>query len=175
MTAGATPAIAVSHVGFRPESSKRVIVRNPTLRSFTMRDIGSGPAFQIERPLAAASFDFDPAAMGDFSDINRTGLYQIRAGDELSPPFFIRADAWRRFLPVVVSYHRAQRCGIAVPNVHPVCHLDDARRRDNGVHVDTVGGWHDAYRVEDPEASTFELTLKDEFDIPANGRTSASR
>jgi len=44
----------------------------------------------------------------------------------------------------VVSYHHAQRCGVAVPNVHPVCHLDDARRRDNGEHVDTTGGWHDA-------------------------------
>ena len=37
-----------------------------------------------------------------------------------------------------------QRCGIAVPNVHPVCHLDDARRRDNGQYVDVTGGWHDA-------------------------------
>jgi hypothetical protein len=144
MTAGPTPAIAVSHVGFRPEAHKRVIVRNPALRSFSMREIGSGPPFKIERPLTPASFDFGPAVIGDFSDINRVGLYQVRAGDELSPPFFIRPDAWRRFLPTVVSYHRAQRCGTAVPNVHPVCHLDDARRRDNGVHVDTIGGWHDA-------------------------------
>lgn len=144
MTAGPTPAIAVSHVGFRPETRKRVIVRNLALRNFSMREIGSGPPSQIERPLMPASFDFGPAVAGDFSDVSRPGLYQIRAGDELSPPFFIRPDAWRRFLPTVVSYHRAQRCGTAVPNVHPVCHLDDARRRDNGAHVDTVGGWHDA-------------------------------
>ncbi|MGH9584252.1 MAG: hypothetical protein ACRD4O_15110 [Bryobacteraceae bacterium] len=79
--------------------------------------------------MTTESFDFAPAVIGDFSDIARPGLYQIRAGEELSPPFFIRHDAWRRFLPLVVSYHRAQRCGVAVANVHDVCHLDDARRR----------------------------------------------
>jgi hypothetical protein len=109
-----------------------------------MEDISSGPPFRIDRPLTAVDSAFGPAMVGDFSDVAREGLYQIRAGGELSPPFFIRPDAWRCHLPVVVSYHRAQRCGVAVPNVHPACHLDDARRRDNGVHVDTTGGWHDA-------------------------------
>ncbi len=109
-----------------------------------MRDISSGPAFRAERPLVSVSSDLGAAVAADFGDITRQGLYQIRAGDELSPPFFIRKDAWRRFLPVVVSYHRAQRCGVATPNVHGVCHLDDARRRDTGAHVDATGGWHDA-------------------------------
>ncbi|HSU61155.1 MAG TPA: glycoside hydrolase family 9 protein [Bryobacteraceae bacterium] len=144
MIAGPEPSIAVCHVGFRPEASKRVIVRNHDLRSFVMRDISSGPPFRVERPLTSVSSDLGPAVAGDFSGITREGLYQIDVGGELSPPFFIRPDAWRRFLPVVVSYHRAQRCGVAVPNVHAVCHLDDARRRDTGVHVDTTGGWHDA-------------------------------
>lgn len=144
MVAGSEPSIAVCHVGFRPEGRKRVIVRNQSLRNFLIYDIGSGPAFRMERSLLPLSSDLGSASAGDFSDIRRTGLYQIRAGEELSPPFFIRPDAWRRFIPLVVSYHRAQRCGVAVPNVHDVCHLDDARRRDDGAHVDTVGGWHDA-------------------------------
>ncbi len=38
----------------------------------------------------------------------------------------------------------SSRCGVAVANAHTACHLDDARRRDNGAHVDTTGGWHDA-------------------------------
>ncbi len=144
LTAGLEPSIAVCHVGFRPESRKRVLVRRPGVRSFVMNDISSGPAFRIERPLGPVASELGAAVAGDFSDVTREGLYQIRAGEELSPPFFIRPDAWRRFLPVVVSYHHAQRCGVAVPNVHAVCHLDDARRRDNGEHVDTTGGWHDA-------------------------------
>jgi len=144
MTAGPGPVIGISHVGFHPDSRKQFILRDRKARSFVILDISSGPRYESERPLAPVSSELGPAMAGDFSNLTRLGLYQIRAGNELSPPFFIRADAWRRFLPVVVSYHRAQRCGVAVPNVHPVCHLDDARRRDNGVHVDTTGGWHDA-------------------------------
>ncbi|MGH9623028.1 MAG: glycoside hydrolase family 9 protein [Bryobacteraceae bacterium] len=145
MTAGPEPAIAVCHVGFRPEANKRIVARNTNAPGvFSMYDISSGPAFRIERPLKPMHSDFAPALVGDFSDVRRPGLYQIRVGNEISPPFFIRPDAWRRYLPVVVSYHRAQRCGVAVPNVHAVCHLDDARRRDNDRHVDEVGGWHDA-------------------------------
>lgn len=144
MTPPAEPSIAVCHVGFRPEAQKRVIVRNTNARSYAMFDISSGPRFRIERALRPVASELGTAVAGDFSDVSRVGLYQIRAGEELSPPFFIRPDAWRRYLPVVVGYHHAQRCGVAVPNVHAVCHLDDARRRDNGVHVDTTGGWHDA-------------------------------
>lgn len=144
MTPGPDVTIAVSHVGFRPEGQKKVVVRQDSARSFELRDIGSGPGFKIERPLLPVASDLGAAAVGDFSDLTRTGLYQIRVGKELSPPFFIRPDAWRRFLPTVVSYHKAQRCGAAVPNVHDICHLDDARRRDNNQHVDTAGGWHDA-------------------------------
>ena len=145
MLAGPEPSIAVCHVGFRPEASKRVIVRNVNApATYTLRDIASGPVFRSERPLKLLHSDFAPALVGDFSDVTRPGLYQISVGAELSPPFFIRSDAWRRHLPLVVSYHRAQRCGVNVPNVHPVCHLDDARRRDDGRHVDETGGWHDA-------------------------------
>lgn len=144
MLPGPEPAIALCHVGFLPSARKRLVVRSDQSRSFQIFDIGSGPRFHIEHPLTSVSSDLGPARLGDFSDVTRPGLYQIRVGEELSPPFFIRSDAWRRVLPTVVSYHRVQRCGVAVPNVHPVCHLDDARRRDNGQHVDTTGGWHDA-------------------------------
>ena len=144
MTAGSAPAIGVAHVGFHPNARKRIVVRQPAAGSFLVRDIGSGPAFQQEFPLRPAASDLGSAAAGDFTALSREGLYQIRVADELSPPFFIRSDAWRRLLPTIAGYHRAQRCGVAIPNVHPVCHLDDARRRDNGEHIDTTGGWHDA-------------------------------
>lgn len=145
MTSGPEPAIALSHVGFRPEANKRIVVRDTNAPdAFSMYDISSGPVFRIQRPLKPMNSDLAPALVGDFSDVTRPGLYQIRVGAELSPPFFIRADAWRRYLPTVVGYHQAQRCGAAVPNVHAVCHLDDARRRDDGRHVDETGGWHDA-------------------------------
>jgi hypothetical protein len=98
----------------------------------------------VTRPLVAAPGDLGNCLTGDFSDLDREANYQIVAGRERCAPFFVRPDAWRRTLPKAVSYHRSQRCGVAVPNVHPACHLDDARRRDTGEHVDVTGGWHDA-------------------------------
>jgi hypothetical protein len=144
-----TPAIVMSQVGFLPKSRKRVIYRAdpdeeaPT--TFVVRDIGGYPKpVSITKPLTAAEGDVPNCLVGDFSDLEREGFYQITAGHDRCAPFFIRPDAYRRTLPKAVSYHHAQRCGVAVPGVHPACHLDDARRRDTGEHVDVTGGWHDA-------------------------------
>ena len=143
------PSIVLCQLGFVPKSRKRVIYRlragEPPPESFTLRDIGGPPRpFTLTRPLTHAPGDVPNCLTGDFSDLDREGFYQIAAGSARCAPFFIRPDAWRRTLPKAVSYHRAQRCGVAVPNVHPACHLDDARRRDTGEHADVTGGWHDA-------------------------------
>jgi hypothetical protein len=143
MTAGKSPAIAVSQVGFRPETKKRVLVRQMEATSFQLEETG-GSGFKRVFSLRSAPSELERLLLGDFSDVTQPGKYLLRVGAEVSPPFSIAADVWRRHLPLVVSYHKAQRCGVAVPGVHPACHLDDARRRDSGQHVDTTGGWHDA-------------------------------
>jgi hypothetical protein len=145
MTPDPEPAIALNHLGFLPNSRKVVIYRASGESSFSIRDIG-GPAkpFRETRPLKRFTSDVIDCLVGDFSDIEREGMYQVTIGDELSVPFFVRPGVWRRTLPKAVGYYRYQRCGVEVPNVHPACHLDDARRRDDGRHVDVTGGWHDA-------------------------------
>ncbi len=144
----AEPAIAMNHLGFLPEGRKIVIYRltgGAAPAEFTVRDIGGPPQpFQLTFPLKRAASDLGDCLAGDFSDLKREAMYQVTVAGERSVPFFIRPDVWRRTLPKAVSYFRAQRCGVAVPNFHPACHLDDARRRDNGSYVETTGGWHDA-------------------------------
>jgi len=146
MTAPDRPAIALNHLGFRPHTGKKtVVVRalgSPSPREFTLHDVV--PPFRLTRPLAETPSDLGPCLTGDFADLDRPGLYQITVNNEHSVQFAIREDVWRRTLPAAVGYYRYQRCGVEVPGVHPACHLDDARRRDNGQHVDQVGGWHDA-------------------------------
>jgi len=147
MTAPVAPTIALNHLGFRPKVGEKVLVVRATTpaspRSFTLRDV-SEEEFEFTRDLTALSADLGPYLTADFSDLNRPGMYQITVGNERSVPFFIAENVWRRTLPKAVGYYRYQRCGVEVPGVHPACHLDDARRRDNGQHVDVVGGWHDA-------------------------------
>jgi hypothetical protein len=147
MTAPDRPTIALNHLGFRPRTgSKTLVVRalaSPLPRQFTLRDV-SERSFRFTRPLTEVRSDLGPCLTADFTDLDRPGLYQIAVGDEYSVQFAVREDVWRRTLPKAAGYYRYQRCGVEVPGVHPACHLDDARRRDNGQHVDEVGGWHDA-------------------------------
>jgi len=148
MTPDPTPAIALNHLGFLPQSKKVVIVRyagEDGPANFTIRDIGGPPRpFRETRPLRRYASGVIQCLVGDFSDIERQAMYQVTVADEVSVPFFIRPDVWRRTLPKAAGYYRYQRCGVEVPGVHPACHLDDARRRDDGKHVDVTGGWHDA-------------------------------
>jgi hypothetical protein len=149
MTAGPAPTIALNHLGFTPKARKILIVRltgQAVPSQFTIRDM-SFPLkpFRLTLPLKPAPrSDFGEHLIGDFTELDRPGQYRLSLPNEHSVPFFVRDDAWRRTLPKPVSYFRAQRCGVEVPNVHPPCHLDDARRRDNGEHLDMTGGWHDA-------------------------------
>src|SRR5215467_2629756 len=155
------PSIALNHLGFRPAVSKTLIVRitpaTPKLESCILEDVV--PPFRRQIELRRNRSDFGPVLVGDLNALNRPGIYQVTLGHERtgqaqisrylgqwehSVPFFVREDVWRRTLPKAVGYYRYQRCGIEVPGVHPACHLDDARRRDNGEHVDLTGGWHDA-------------------------------
>jgi glycosyl hydrolase family 9/cellulase-like Ig domain-containing protein len=142
------PAIALNHLGFLPKARKIVIYRltgGAAPAEFSVQDIGQPPQpFRLVLPLEKVTSDFGNFMVGDFSELERDGMYQVTVAEERSVPFFIRLDVWRRTLPKAVSYFRAQRCGVAVPNFHPACHLDDARRRDNGEYVETTGGWHDA-------------------------------
>ena len=88
--------------------------------------------------------DFGPAALVDLSEVSSGDTYRINFRGENSPSFPVADDVWKRALAVIAGYQRQQRCGLSNTPVHPPCHLDDARRRDTGAHVDTSGGWHDA-------------------------------
>lgn len=147
MTAPNWPTINLNHLGFRPRTGRKVLVvralASPQPHEFTLRDVGESH-FSFTRPLKAESSDFGPCLTADFTDLERVGLYQVVVKGECSVQFAVHEDVWRRTIPKAVGYYRYQRCGVEVPLVHPACHLDDARRRDNGEHIDTVGGWHDA-------------------------------
>jgi hypothetical protein len=182
MTPPPEPAIALNHLGFLPKSKKTVIYRysgEGGPEGFTIRDIG-GPAkpFRENRPLKRYTSPVVDCLVGDFTDLERDAMYQVSIAGELSVPFFIGRDVWRRTLPKAVGYYRYQRCGVGVPNVHSACHLDDARRRDDGRYVDVAGGWHDAGDLRKWMSTTLlnavalmqlERNLGDEWDLAGTG------
>jgi hypothetical protein len=85
---------------------------------------------------------------GDFSSFKQTGRFVVEStlNDTAfySQPFDIKDDL---LLPgsgeLAYRFFYYQRCGTAIPFVHPACHLDDAKMPD-GTIKDLAGGWHDA-------------------------------
>ncbi|HEQ71588.1 MAG TPA: hypothetical protein ENN69_03785 [Spirochaetia bacterium] len=150
--------ISVNHLGFRPDDQAKhaVIWGSEPLTSFQvidLTDMGYNEIGPNARPntvcfrgeLCWADYPWGRYAIADFSPLSKPGLYLITLDNRFnSVPFQIRSDVYSRTLRKPFEYIHLQRCGDAAANYHDRCHLDDARRRDTGEYVDTVGGWHDA-------------------------------
>ena len=145
LTPDSSPVLGLCQLGFLPGARKRIIVRGQIADGEQISLVppgGPSRAFTIARNI---SYDFGAAGVADFSDVRTEGVYRATFRGEETLPFPIAADAWQRALPTLAGYQGQQRCGSATNrSSRPTCHLDDARRRDNGLRVDTVGGWHDA-------------------------------
>jgi hypothetical protein len=145
LTADQSPVVGVSHLGFLPTARKRIIVRDAVKNGETLTLLTPDARNRTLNFLPPATYDLGPGSVADFSDVVAPGTYQAIFRGQQSVPFVIGSSVWQQALAVLATYQGQQRCG-GVTNrpTRPSCHLDDARRRDNGGRVDTVGGWHDA-------------------------------
>ncbi len=162
LTADQSPVLGVCHLGFLPNARKRIIVRGA---------VASGEKITLLTPdgntrglnfSPGDSYDLGSGSVADFSDITASGTYQATFRSEQSIPFTIGPNVWQQALTVLAGYQGQQRCGsVTHRSNRPACHLDDARRRDNGDRVDTAGGWHDAGDLR----KWMDATLMDMFGL----------
>jgi len=139
-----SPKLGVSHIGFRPNSRKRVVIPSSGADIQQQVQITSGSSV-VQTVLGnSTSYDFGAAAVLDFSALSTAGAYRAVWNGQQSPSFSINSNVWRNILSTLTKYQTAQRCGTAVSGVHAACHLDDSRRRDTGAILGAAGGWHDA-------------------------------
>jgi hypothetical protein len=141
--AGKAPGILVNHVGFAPQAAKCCLIPGATPVAFEVIDTATGRAAFTGRTTIEGP-DLGSWQAGDFSALDRTGAFQVRAGNGRSGTFVIAPDPYEDALRKTVAYFSKQRCGPSETGYHAPCHLDDGRRRDNGQHQDVTGGWHDA-------------------------------
>jgi peptidoglycan/xylan/chitin deacetylase (PgdA/CDA1 family) len=83
----------------------------------------------------------------DFSKFNERGTFYIKSGNILSQNFIVSEDVYRGTADFLLNYMRQQRCGYN-PFLRDSCHTQDGfivdyPKRDS-VHIDVIGGWHDA-------------------------------
>ncbi len=79
----------------------------------------------------------------DFSEFQKEGTYILEAGNVQTHPFVIRKNAGRETILKALNFFYCERCGMAIPGVHGVCHRDWTCNH-NGKSIIINGGWHDA-------------------------------
>jgi hypothetical protein len=153
------PLLITSHIGYALQDRKRLVIRNAPAgcRGFSIQDMSRNAVQSmlgnenwmpvLHASLHAHRGPWGDALVGDFSELRRPGIYRAVLDDGAAGRSvqFAIADGVGGDLPrLMLDYVHAQRCGEHHDHLRGPCHLDDARRSDDGRQVDVTGGWHDA-------------------------------
>ncbi|MBN2002227.1 MAG: glycoside hydrolase family 9 protein [Anaerolineae bacterium] len=172
------PVICISQVGYHPDQVKQAILeldpRSEALDIAVLKRLGPDglTTAQAGMPVRWGRWLYHEYAIFDFTAVREPGLYTVRYGDQVSPPFAIHPEVYQRnvWQPTLETYFPVQMCHVTVREGsrvwHGACHLDDALQAPvlhphfDGYHqyeqTDTpyapgehiphldVGGWHDA-------------------------------
>ncbi|HEY4046536.1 MAG TPA: glycoside hydrolase family 9 protein, partial [Acidobacteriaceae bacterium] len=134
--------IAFSHGGYTAGSSKSAVASNLTVREFSVIEQGTGQVV-LTRPVEERKTSLGAYQILEFSDLQKPGTYQIRAGDALTRPFVISDDTWNDSVWKAINFMYSERCGTVIPGIHGICHQDDySIHGDKRILVN--GGYHDA-------------------------------
>ena len=92
----------------------------------------------------------------DFSEVRQTGSYVLEAGAIRTRPFQIDTNVWRPTILKAVNFLYGERCGMAVPGVHGICHRDwTVVHGEQRIVIN--GGWHDAGDLTQGLGNTAEI------------------
>ena len=134
--------IAFSHAGYSPGTTKTALAGGLAARSFSLIDKVTGKTV-FTGPVTDSKTALGKFQVLDFSPVDRTGTYFLRAGDRSTQPFRIGTDVWRDSISKVLNFMYSERCGTVIPGIHGICHEDDYTvHGDRRIVVN--GGYHDA-------------------------------
>lgn len=192
-----TPTISYSQVGYHPTQRKMAVVEldknDRPLTDITLYRVnadGSLAAALSAKPKEWGRYTRYDYLQFDFSEIQEPGVYKIAYGGQLTGPFPIGADVYRRawyptldvFMPVQMDHMFVRE---AYRVWHGAAHLDDARqapvnyshwdgwrqgpetynRFKPGQHIPglNVGGWFDAgdFDIQTPSQQQTVQSLAD--------------
>lgn len=94
----------------------------------------------------------------DFTSFDRPGMYRLKAGAMLTPPFRIGDRIWEDSQWKVLNFIFCQRCGYPVPGKHGTCHTDLMSRHGDR-SIPYSGGWHDAGDLSQQTLQTGDVTF----------------
>jgi endoglucanase len=151
--------IVLNQVGYLPNSAKVAFLVNSD-RTPSKIELVNNTNQQIVEVITPSQSVLDPDSKDrlqtiDFSQIQQTGKYFLRAGSLKSYPFEIAPTVYQESIVKLLHSYYLQRCGIAIDDPvtgihHAACHLRDGAiaHQDSansaGTVIPATGGWHDA-------------------------------
>jgi endoglucanase len=144
--------IRINQLGYRKNDTKVAVfiaLGNKDLKSFRLIDAATGKiAFEKNKIVRSQPLSpFKSCYRLSFSELTKEGTYRIEAGNTVSPDFTISDDIYNGTADFLLNYLRQQRCGFN-PWLKDSCHMQDGYviygEKDDSLHIDVTGGWHDA-------------------------------
>ena len=148
--------IMVNQSGYLPAGDKFAYVLAEQANDVQLISVADGRVIaKLERSDEVILPDERKVTAVDFSQVNRSGWYQLVTNSGQSVPFQIGADAYLPLNERLVHALYLQRSGMAVQDIstgmnRPESHMLDGQlfRSDAfhkaGTQLDVVGGWYDA-------------------------------
>jgi len=144
--------IRINQLGYRisdPKVAVFIALGNEDLKSFRLVDVASGKIVLEKKEIIRSQpmAPFKTCYRFNFSELTKDGTYRIEAGTAVSPDFRISDDIYNGTADFLLNYMRQQRCGFN-PWLRDSCHMHDGYviygGKDDSMHIDVTGGWHDA-------------------------------
>jgi endoglucanase len=157
--AASSAKIVVNQVGYLPNSPKVALLVNSDTTQQKIELVNSNTKQTVRAITPTQSVrdrdSNDRLQTIDFSQIEQTGNYFLRAGSIESYPFSIASNVYQEPIIKLLRSYYLQRCGIAIDDPvtgirHAPCHLRDGSlaHQDptdrSGKAIPSTGGWHDA-------------------------------
>lgn len=134
--------ISYCHSGYQPGAMKRAIANGLKAKNFKIISQKTGETVLL-KPVKTIQSHLGNFQIMDFSEIMEPGRYILQAGEISTGPFRIDQNVWRESIFKALNFFYTERCGIAIPGIHGICHRDrTCMHGDKSMIIN--GGWHDA-------------------------------
>ena len=136
--------ISMNHVGFMTAAYKTFFISSPPAEEFGVFELKDNAHAQVYsgRLERASGSELGQGWLGNFSDLKKEGIYQIRCGALRGRCFVICDDPYEIPMRLLVNFFEWQKCGDNPSGWNAPCHLEDGLLADTGEHRDYAGGFH---------------------------------
>ncbi len=144
--------IRINQLGYRNNDIKVAVLLSKkvlNLKSYKVIEVKSGTvAMTFNNVIKTEALDpFIGCYRLPFTNLKKSGIYRIIAGNTFSPDFRIDENVYDGTADFLLRYMRQQRSGYN-PFIKDSCHTHDGYeiygKSDDSAHINVTGGWHDA-------------------------------